>query len=90
MTFLRNRLIYYYPKHEEMLRQMYAMARELGGTLPRPSLLPHYEMLAKLLGWSLAKRMQDIVPGMKQKLLRSLDKQVYDRSRKYSKAPASR
>jgi glycosyltransferase involved in cell wall biosynthesis len=88
VTFLRNRLIYYYPEQPEMLNEMYALAEQLGGTLSKPPLLPHYEMMGKILGWKMAKRLQDFIPGIKQDLLRSLDKIIYDWSRAQSKSSA--
>ena len=80
VTFLLNRLIYYYPDQQEMLDQIYALARELGGDLSysAPPLLPHYEMIRKLAGWKLAKRIQDVIPDVKQSVLRSVDKFIYN------------
>lgn len=86
VTFLLNRLCYYYPDHQELLDQIYALARELGGDLSnsKPPMLPHYEMLRKLTGWKLAKRLQDVIPNAKQSVLRSVDKIIYDFSRSAS------
>ena len=88
VTFLRNRLIYYYPEQKEMLDEMHALARQLGGTLSKPPLLPHYEFIGKLLGWKTAKRAQDFIPAAKQNLLRSLDKIIYKWPRERSGLPA--
>jgi glycosyltransferase involved in cell wall biosynthesis len=88
VTFLRNRLIYYYPEQREMLNEMYALAEQLGGTLSKPPLLPHYEMIGKLLGWKMAKRAQDFIPNAKQNFRRCIDKVIYDWSRNPSKLPA--
>jgi len=84
VTFLRNRLIYFYPDQKEMLSQIYAMAEELGGTLSKPPLLPHYEMVRQILGWKLAKRAQDLIPNLKNNAMRAIDKFIYDRSRQPS------
>jgi hypothetical protein len=84
VTFLRNRLIYYYPEQQELLAQIYALANELGGSLDKPPLLPHYEVLRRIVGWKLAKRVQDIVPTLRQNFRRSVDKFIHDRSKKNS------
>jgi glycosyltransferase involved in cell wall biosynthesis len=89
VTFLRNRLIYYYPEQKEMLDQIYALARDLGGSLSKPPLLPHYEFVRKLVGWRWAKRVQDFIPTAKQNLLRSIDKSIYNRSRDMAGHPGS-
>ncbi len=84
VTFLRNRLIYYYPGQKEMLAEIYALARELGGELTKPPLLPHYEFIRKFVGWKRAKQVQDFIPGVKQSLQRSVDKIIYHSSRNRS------
>jgi glycosyltransferase involved in cell wall biosynthesis len=87
VTFLRNRLIYYYPEQKEMLNEMYALAEQLGGKLSKPPLLSHYELIGKFLGWKTAKRAQDFIPGAKQNILRSLDKIIYEWSGQQSSLP---
>lgn len=81
VTFLRNRLIYYYPRHRELLNEIYALAEELGGSLSTPPLLPQYEVVRALFGWEAAKRAGDLIGGAKQRILRSIDKVIENRSR---------
>jgi glycosyltransferase involved in cell wall biosynthesis len=78
VTFLRNRLIFYYPKHQGMLNQLHALAEQLGGTLSTPPLPPHYEIIRTLVGWKMAKRTRDSIRGAKHGVLRSLDKIIHD------------
>jgi glycosyltransferase involved in cell wall biosynthesis len=77
VTFLRNRLIYYYPHHPEMLSEIYTLAEELGGSLSTPP-LRRYEAIRPLVGWRLAKWVRDSIRGVKQNALRSFDKLIYD------------
>jgi hypothetical protein len=81
VTFLRNRLIYYYPQHREMLNEIYALAEELGGALSIPPLLPQYEIVRALFGWKVAKRSRDLIGSTKQQLSRAFDKIIQNCSR---------
>lgn len=81
VTFLRNRLIYYYPEQREMLAQIYALADQLGGSLSVPPLLRHYEILRGLFGWKAARFAQDLVTSLKQGFLRSVDRIVHNYSK---------
>jgi hypothetical protein len=62
-----------------MLNEMYGMADELGGALSTPPLLPHYEVVRKLLGWKTARFLQEFIAGVKGGLSRSIDRIVYSR-----------
>ena len=77
VTFLRNRLIYFYPEHPELLEKMYALAAEFGGKLSTPPLLPHYERIKAHFGWRVAKTAQDLIPTSKQFVLRSFDRLMF-------------
>jgi hypothetical protein len=84
ITFLRNRLIYYYPEHQEMLKEIYALAEELGGTLSTPPLLPQYEIVRALFGWDAAKKSRDFFGGTKQQFSRCFDRLIQCLSRRRS------
>ena len=84
VTFLRNRLIYYYPRHKEMLEEIYALAEELGGSLSTPPLLPQYELVRALFGWKAAKKSRDLIGGTKQQFSRCFDRLIQSRSRRRS------
>jgi len=86
VTFLRNRLIYYYPDHQEMLKEIYALAKHLGGTLSTPP-LQRYEILRPIVGWKRARRLQELIGGAKQNVHRALDKIIYDCSREHKSIP---
>ena len=86
VTFLRNRLIYYYPDHREMLKDIYDLAERLGGTLSTPP-LQQYEVLRPLIGWRRARWIQELIGGAKQKVYRALDKMIYDCARDKLSSP---
>jgi glycosyltransferase involved in cell wall biosynthesis len=74
VTFLRNRLIYFYPEHPELVQRMYAVAEELGGTLSEAPLGGKYDAIRSYLGWRMAKRSQTIVGNSKVWASRNWDK----------------
>ncbi|HMD55243.1 MAG TPA: glycosyltransferase family 2 protein, partial [Phycisphaerae bacterium] len=80
VTYLRNRLIFYYPEHQEMLKEIYALAEELGGTLSIPPLQTHYEIIRTLFGWKTAKRTRDSIRSVKHGVSRAVDKVIHDYS----------
>lgn len=74
VTFLKNRLIYFYPEQPELLERIYMRARELGGSLSEPPLLWQYDLLNRLFGWRTARAANNFIPAFKTGLLSSWDK----------------
>lgn len=77
VTFLRNRLIYFYPEHKEMVQRMCAMAEELGGSLSEAPLGGKYDTIRSYLGWGFARMSQIVVGRSKVLASRSWDKIMY-------------
>ena len=57
-----QRLIYeYYPAYAEIRHQAAARIQALGGSTARPHSTPAFQLVNKVLGWQLTKRLQDLV-----------------------------
>jgi glycosyltransferase involved in cell wall biosynthesis len=65
VSFLQGRLNYFYPEREDLLRQIYALARDLGGYLEPSRLDWKYLPVKALFGWKAAKQMSVIESNMK-------------------------
>jgi glycosyltransferase involved in cell wall biosynthesis len=78
VTFLRNRLIYFYPEHRELLDRMYKMAGELGGTISTPPLLWQYDLVRSCFGWQAARAANAFIPRYKTMLLSNWDRLIYN------------
>jgi len=65
INLLQRRLNYFYPEKEDLLRQIYMLARELGGTLMPPQLNWEYHTIKALFGWKAAKQMSIIELNMR-------------------------
>ncbi len=56
---------YFYPDKLELLSELQALARELGGELGPPRLSPKYRVIRQLLGWRAAKKTAGLVAAAK-------------------------
>ena len=57
-----QRVVYeYYPLHSAICQRAATRVRELGGSNAKPQVTPLFQLVNKLLGWRLSKRLQDIV-----------------------------
>lgn len=63
--FLQGRLNYFYPEREDLLRQIHALARELGGDLEPFRLNWKYLPIKVLFGWQAAKQLSAIESNMR-------------------------
>jgi glycosyltransferase involved in cell wall biosynthesis len=79
VVFLRNRLIYFYPEHPELLEEMYKLARDLGGNISVPPMLWQYNLVRACFGWRVAKTASTFIPKYKTMLLSNWDKFIYNR-----------
>lgn len=77
VTFIKNRLIYYYPEHMDLVDELRSRARELGGDLSEPPLIPKYSAVKDLFGWKAAKKAQACAPAVKFLLLRNWDRLMH-------------
>jgi glycosyltransferase involved in cell wall biosynthesis len=78
VVFLRNRLIYFYPEHQELLERMYQQARELGGNISVPPLLWQYNLVRACFGWRAARAANQFIPKYKTMLLSNWDRFIYN------------
>jgi hypothetical protein len=62
---LQTWLDYFYPDKDVLLRKVYDLAWELGGTLTPPRLSWKYLPIKALFGWKVAKRVRKIVSTTK-------------------------
>lgn len=77
VTFLRDRLFYFYPEHKEMVQRMCAMAEELGGSLSEVPLGGKYDAIRSCLGWRFARMSQIMIGSSKVWASRSWDRLMY-------------
>lgn len=57
-----QRMIYeYYPLHSAICQSAVTRVRELGGSNAKPQSTPLFQLVDKLLGWRLSKRLQNII-----------------------------
>jgi hypothetical protein len=62
---LQTWLDYFYPEKEELLRRVYDLAQELGGTLSTPKLSWKYSPIMKLFGWKGTKRVRSLIAKLR-------------------------
>lgn len=77
VTYLQNWLVNFYPQRPDIIKQMEAMARRLGGELGAPRLPRKYVWIRAFLGRVLAQRAQLVLPEIRRRLTRSWDKALF-------------
>ena len=77
VKYLQTNFTYYYPERADLVRELEAMAVELGGQLEAPRLLWKYAWLQRPFGWSFAKRAQTFLPRVKWSLVSNWDRVLY-------------
>ncbi len=63
LSYLQVWTQYFYPERQALLKELDALAAELGGRLGPPILSPHYEFIRRLFGWRVTRKamsLQDI------------------------------
>ncbi len=65
LKLLQCQAIYFYPERPDLLRQLQDIATNLGGRLERPTLRAKYRWLQKALGWSIARKAQQVLPAFR-------------------------
>ncbi|HEY4300739.1 MAG TPA: glycosyltransferase family 2 protein [Candidatus Didemnitutus sp.] len=73
LDYLQRYLFYFYQESPDIVRQMDALAAELGGKLQPPGLRSKYAWLAGIFGWRTAKRAQFFFPKIRTYLERNWD-----------------
>jgi glycosyltransferase involved in cell wall biosynthesis len=77
VRYLQNWLINFYPERLDIVKEMEQIAVSLGGKLVVPQLAWKYDWIQKVFGWSLAKRVQTLLPQYKWSMLRFWDKALF-------------
>ncbi len=87
IRYLQNYLIDFYPLRLDIVEQMRAVAKDLGGQLEIPRLPWKYSWIKSIFGWSWARRAQLFLPSVKWSLIRFWDKALFRvESRGYARA----
>lgn len=73
LVFLQRWLVYFYPEKLDFVKQVDALAAQLGGRLEPPRLSWKYAWIQKVFGWTAAKRAQLFYNQCKSSLMRSWD-----------------
>ena len=72
ITYLQNWLIHFYPERPDIVQELEALAASLGGGLELPRLRWKYAWIEPLLGPSVAKNAQLLLPQLKASLFRAI------------------
>jgi glycosyltransferase involved in cell wall biosynthesis len=78
LTYIQNWLEFFYPERPDLVKQLQAVASDLGGHLEEPRLRWKYAWMKSVLGYQAAKRAQMVLPQMKAAVVRSLDRAMYE------------
>ena len=77
LAFMQNLYVNFYPERPDLMAELQALARELGGRLKEPGLGWKYAWIKPILGFNAAKLAQMTLPLLKASLLRRWDKAMY-------------
>lgn len=69
LRYIHTWLIYFYPERPDLMDELKAVAKTLGGELTPPRLRWKYAWLAPVVGWEKAKELQTLLPESKARLL---------------------
>ncbi len=76
LRYLQTSLLYFYPDRPDIVAHVEQLAQELGGAVTTPRLSWKYYWLKGLLGWTRAKKAQQVLLGLRWTTARNLDKLV--------------
>ena len=77
LAFMQNLYVNFYPERPDLMAELQALARELGGRLEEPGLGWKYAWIKPILGFNAAKLARMTLPLLKTSLLRRWDKAMY-------------
>jgi len=78
LTYLQTWYENFYPDQPDMMKELQALAADLGGELKEPALRWKYAWMKPIFGWNAAKRAQSILPEWKGDLLKRWDKTMFN------------
>jgi glycosyltransferase involved in cell wall biosynthesis len=76
VTYISNWLFEFYPYRQDLGERLIRIAADLGG-VARPHLSRKYDWIASVFGWDLARRVQLMLPAIKQTAASSWDRAMY-------------
>ena len=77
LMYLQNCLVYFYPERPDIVEQAEQMATDLGGQLVPPHMLWKYSWITRVFGWSLAKRLELLLPRIRWWVEKSWDNALF-------------
>lgn len=77
VSYIQNWLLFFYPERNDLIGEMQAMARDLGGEVHTPRLSWKYSWIEFLFGKRLGRRAQFALPQLKWSMLRLADGLFY-------------
>jgi hypothetical protein len=77
VRYLQTCFIYFYPEKGHIVEHAEQIANELGGRLETPRLPWKYSWLRMGFGWSLAKRLQVVLPRIRWSVEKTWDKTLF-------------
>ena len=77
VKFLQNWLVYFYPERPDLVQEIQALAKTLGGTVSAPALSWKYSWIDRAFGRRAARHCQRLLPHMRWSLERFRDKTMF-------------
>jgi len=77
LTYLQTWYDHFYPERSDIVTELQALARELGGNLEVPRLRWKYAWMKPIFGWNTAKSVQRGLPEFKASCIRAWDRTMY-------------
>jgi glycosyltransferase involved in cell wall biosynthesis len=77
LTYMQNWLDNFYPDRPDIVTELQSLAAQAGGQLEKPRLRWKYAWMEPIVGYTLAKRAQMVLPEFKGSLIRQWDKTMY-------------
>ncbi len=74
---LQNRLAYFYPEKQELMKKMKDLSRDLGGDLVTPSESWKFAAMRRILGWKTAKKIKSLAWRAEVATNRNWDRALY-------------
>lgn len=87
LTFLQNKLRYFYGREPEMVDELQTMAAQVGGHLEIPRLRPKYAWMKPVIGYKNARFAQEYLPQVKANLLRHWDGTMFSLEKSLTRHP---
>lgn len=77
LTYLQNWYVVFYPDRKDLIAELQALAKQLGGCLTPPRLGRHYAWLTPIIGYKATKGVQEAYSRMMSSSRRSWDEAMY-------------